>query len=65
MKQLTEEMKKDYVESDGTICPFCGSYDLYGGDRNTEFGVHTQNITCLSCHKEWTDVYKLVSVEQD
>lgn len=63
---LNEGKKEQaYVRSGGIACPFCASYNIEGGDRETDDGVHTQQVQCLDCKKTWTDVFKLVDVKLD
>ena len=65
MKQLTEEMKKDYLSHGGTFCPFCDSNDLNAQGMNFDAGCAWQKVICESCGETWTDIYDLVSIEQD
>lgn len=59
--QLTNEQKEKYLKSPGH-CPHCGSTDISGGPLEADGDVW-QVITCENCNAEWTDVYKLVAVE--
>lgn len=54
----------NYLARKGTVCPVCGSNDLYadsGADLDT--GYAYQTIDCLSCNSKWTDEYKLVDIQ--
>jgi len=63
---LTLEQKQKYLESDGRICPLCGSDNL---DATTASQVQEDKffraeVECLQCKVRWTDVYQLVNVEE-
>jgi transposase-like protein len=62
VKTLTKKKIREYVKSGGNYCPFCGSEDITGGDRNTDGGVHSQEIYCQGCKKDWQDVYSLTGI---
>lgn len=64
-EQLTKEAKQSYISSGGTICPFCESKELTGYAITIEDGQATQTIICESCNKSWTDIYKLVDIEEE
>jgi len=55
----------DYIKSGGVICPYCGSEDIEGGFININIGEAFQEITCHSCDKRWTDIYKLIWIEEE
>jgi transposase-like protein len=55
---------EEYVQSGGVFCPYCKSGNIEGGSRETDSGIHTQTVTCLECKKQWTDVYKLTTIEE-
>lgn len=57
---LTSE---EYVAKGGTHCPFCGSDFISGMGVDIHAGSATQEITCLDCGANWTDVYKLTHFE--
>lgn len=54
---------EEYVAKRGMCCPFCQSDQIQGESIDFESSGVYQNIVCLSCKKEWTDVYKLASYE--
>lgn len=60
----TAELQKKYLEQGGVRCPYCDSDNITGGSFDTEFGEVYQKIWCEECHKEWTDLYKLVGFEE-
>lgn len=64
---VTEEMDKEYTESNGVKClnPNCNNEDLHGSSLEADGGVVTQNITCPECEWTWTDVYALQGVDVD
>jgi formate dehydrogenase maturation protein FdhE len=53
---------KKYLEQRGSVCPFCGSWDIEGGSMDFEAGEIAQRISCHKCNERWTDVYKLAAV---
>ena len=55
---LTNE---EYAASGGVACPHCGHEGVTGPEVNIDEGVATQEVTCDSCDKSWTDVYQLVA----
>lgn len=64
MKNLTDEMRKEYLENFGTRCPFCGSEDITAGDWDFGIGENWSRVYCNACGERWTDVYRLTGVEQ-
>ena len=59
---LSEVAKQDYLLGGGHYCPYCGSHNITalifeGEDEG-------QPVRCESCQKEWTDIYKLVDVQE-
>lgn len=59
---MTDEIKKEYVENGGTYCPYCDSGELFASHADNEDGIITQDIKCMNCGKKWTDVFKLIRV---
>jgi hypothetical protein len=59
-RKLTDEQKKNYIEHDGYICPFCGSTAITAYDA---FEAPSQKIECIDCGETWRDIYKLVDIE--
>lgn len=54
----------DYVESGGSVCPFCGSSDISAcGPLDADSIVAWQNVTCSDCDRDWNDLYRLVGYE--
>ena len=64
MSKLTEKQKAEYLKAGGVCCPYCGSGDICGSHVEIEYACCFQNIRCSTCGKEWTDIYKLVNVEE-
>jgi len=61
---MTEFNKEKYIESDGSICPYClgNNIDVDCIDDN---GTRVwRTCVCLDCEKEWNEIYKLVDVEE-
>jgi len=63
--ELTEQQAKQYVESDGVRCPFCGSDDIEGESITVDAGRVYQRVLCQVCGESWHDGYTLDSVADD
>jgi transposase-like protein len=50
---------KEYIK-DPNHCPYCSSDNLEAGHFDPEGLVVP--VTCNSCHKSWTELYKLVGI---
>ena len=61
---LTEEQKTKYLGSP-YLCPYCGSDEISLGKVSADVNRAVQNISCRGCKKRWTNVYKLIQVEED
>jgi hypothetical protein len=63
--KLTKADKENYV-SHPNHCPYCESDDIDAG-QGADFDEElcTVGVLCNDCGKTWTDVYKLVSIEED
>ena len=48
-----------YVAADGTVCPFCDTWDIDGGPIDVECGSAYQAITSNRCHGNWVDRSRL------
>lgn len=48
-----------YVQRGGSVCPYCGSTDIYCESFDVEARTVTQGVYCTSCDAEWYDVYTL------
>lgn len=59
---LTPDKAREYLNSDGVNCPYCGSTDITGRALDMEAGVVTQTIDCASCNEQWNDIYTLVGI---
>ena len=61
--QSSEPDKKTYLAQGGVNCPFCGSSEIEGEGFDYE-GEHIfQDIYCIDCRKEWTDIFSLTDME--
>jgi formate dehydrogenase maturation protein FdhE len=60
---LTVEQKQDYIVSGGNHCPYCASHNITALIFDGEDGG--QPVRCEDCGKEWTDIYKLVDIEEE
>jgi len=57
--------KETYINSGGVKCPYCGSENIEGGDREFEEGFSLQEVLCLTCSRSWTDQYTLTGIILD
>jgi len=60
--RLSDEQKKAYIDAGGVCCPECDSSDVEGRCVEVDAGRATQQMSCLSCAGQWTDVYALVDL---
>jgi transcription elongation factor Elf1 len=54
---------KEYCAQEEPRCPCCGSVQIEGGSVEVNKAGAWQAVTCLSCGKEWNDIYKLIAYE--
>ena len=62
MKKLTKKKIREYVDSGGTRCPFCGSENIEGGSREIDGGIVSWEVSCIDCSSYWQDLYKLFDI---
>jgi hypothetical protein len=62
-KLLTPEMVRDYVDCQGTHCPFCHSSEIEAGKVEADGASAWSPVTCNECGKEWQDVFFLGGVD--
>lgn len=60
--KITYKMQQDYIDSEGSACPFCASDDIEGAGVAVESGIATQRMFCNDCEESWEDVYTLSNV---
>lgn len=53
------EAEEEYVRVNGQQCPYCGDR-IEGSEVTIDGGYASQEVWCLSCCKQWTDMYKLI-----
>ena len=51
---------KQYVNSDGRVCPRCKSSEVKGGGIEVKNGIATRAAHCLGCNARWTEKYRLI-----
>ncbi len=58
----TESQQIDYIESNGTVCPYCEHEgDIHGnGDVEIGSGYGFQEVYCGYCGTYWSNVFQLV-----
>ena len=57
------DLKKKYLDSGGSICPYCESSQIEGGSIEIDGQQAWQKVSCLDCEKDWDDIYNLVDVD--
>jgi len=63
--KLSKAKIKEYVDSGGVCCPFCGGNDLSSSSGYpTEDGIITQLISCGNCPAMWIDVFRLITIKE-
>jgi len=60
---ITKEQREYYLKNHGISCPFCHSNELDSDPIKYDLDP-SANIRCGKCGKEWTDIYKLVDIEE-
>lgn len=55
-----QEESSDIKNSD-IRCPFCKSDEIEGTEVNMEVGECSQDMFCIECEREWTNIYRLES----
>lgn len=59
-------LKQDYLNSNGTECPYCNGNSLEGlGNVEIDSGIAWQLIGCNDCERTWHDTYTLTGVKED
>ena len=59
-KKINAIRRKIYLESNGTICPFCGGRDLFKEWADIQLRV---KVSCENCSKRWIDINRVVDIE--
>lgn len=57
---LDDVNPKEYFRYSGNRCPYCGSEKVDAGTRDWDEPYMYQEIMCLDCEKEWSDIYMLI-----
>mgnify|MGYP001565147231 CR=1 FL=1 len=60
---LTPKDIKRYVNKGFSKCPFCKSDDIQGDSIEVDGHSVWQEIECMNCQAEWTDIYTLTNME--
>ena len=61
--ELKDGFEKRYVESGGIECPVCHCQNVSAGPIEADGSTAYSNVECKGCGSTWTDIYKLVSVD--
>jgi hypothetical protein len=60
--ELTPIELERYLLSEGSNCPFCGTWDIAGRSIDIECASAYQTVTCNHCDGNWVDRYRLAIV---
>jgi len=63
--KITKEEVDQYIKTGGSQCPYCHSPEVEQEDMlilDEEDTKVYRHMTCLTCIKDWTDVYFLADV---
>jgi C4-type Zn-finger protein len=66
-KSFPEHVVRDYVETGGVACPFCGDEDRMGV-RNANEYIETQLWMywhCANCGGKWREVWQMKTIEPE
>jgi len=66
MDEITKEKVEQYIKIGGNYCPYCHSSEVEQEDMlilDEEDTKIYRHMTCLTCFKDWTDVYSLADVK--
>lgn len=61
---ITKEQIKKYLK-DPTTCPWCNSTEVYTIDHDRTYNAYLTSIKYMKCKKRWTEIYKLVDIEEE
>jgi formate dehydrogenase maturation protein FdhE len=45
-------------------CPYCGSEDMTAAAMDNDTKTCWREVHCLSCNKEWREVFQLSAIEE-
>jgi len=64
-RELNEKLmtQAEYIKHRELICPFCKSENVSGSYIEVDRTEALQDMTCMDCNRDWTDIYKLVGFE--
>ena len=63
---MNEAMQKKYLDSNGLICPYCGSAHIepISPLSTKEDGTVVQDIVCTHCNIAWVDEFTLTGANE-
>ena len=60
---MTEYLRDHFAQPQN--CPYCGCGDIEGDSVDIEAKLACQAVRCLSCGRQWQDVYQLSAIVDD
>jgi hypothetical protein len=60
-----QRMEYNYLKAGGGQCPKCKSGNIGGQSVDIDGNKATQEMVCLDCEHEWTDLYKLAGILEE
>jgi formate dehydrogenase maturation protein FdhE len=58
---MSKEQK--YMETEGNVCPHCGSGDISGGNFEAEGLYVWRNVECDNCDTTWNENFKMTGID--
>lgn len=59
---LTQEQANNYLRNGGVECPYCGSENIQGVNRDMVGGCYFIDMECDDCNHQWTEGYQLFEI---
>jgi len=67
MSNIPDTYRNIFLESNGTICPFCGSEsDVEGSELelDEDTGLVLRDMNCYACNMSWTNEYIISEISK-
>ena len=62
---LTQKQANQYIQEGGIRCPYCGDAYIQITNHDLQAGMVFYDVTCESCHHDWSESYKLVAIRDE